>query len=173
MDVLLHERSDDFERLVCYDSRPHVESEPYVAEVILRVEGAVQHAILRYPDEPSCDQLHADVVEHGIRSSRPYQPGQYCDGSVTPGAVALFVDFCHAKGVDPTGIYRAAYPEREAPTSWTDDVQAAEWQGVAYPEAWTDEAAARMLESLHAVNLHALAEAIEYETGIRRACLFS
>jgi hypothetical protein len=92
---------------------------------------------------------------------------------VTPGAVALFVDFCNAKGIDPTAIYRAAYPEREAPTSWTDDVQAAEWQGVAYPEAWTDEAAARMLESLHAVNLHALAEAIEYETGIRRACLFS
>jgi len=53
-------------------------------------------------------------------------------------------------------LHRAAYPEEEPPT-WDDDLTAADWQGVAYPKQWNDDAKSGLLESLHEINCHCLA----------------
>lgn len=135
----------------------------YVAEAKVKTPGAVMHLVWRYACRPDPEQLRADALEHGVRSPRPYQPGQPCDGSIGACAHALFVHFCQARELNPAALYARAYPEREPP-DFEPMREEAEWEGVAYPKRWDAEATAKLAESLHAINAHALAEVVEDAT---------
>jgi len=167
MDILIDERTEDFAYWLSFDSRPHVAEWPYVSECLLRVQGGVLHAVQRYVKRPSRQQLRADTREHGVESPRPYQLGQYCDGSITPAVIALYVDFCQRRGLDPAALYAAAYPDREERETFTSTVELAEWEGVAYPNSWTDEAVQGLLRSLEAANMASLIDEVTAETGVR------
>ena len=167
MDILIDERTEDFAYWLSFDSRPHVAEWPYVSECLLRVQGGVLHAVQRYVKRPSRQQLRADTREHGVESPRPYQLGQYCDGSITPAVIALYVDFCQRRGLDPAALYAAAYPDREERETFTSTVELAEWEGVAYPNSWTDEAVQGLLRSLEAANMASLIDELTAETGVR------
>jgi hypothetical protein len=121
--------------------------------------GGIKYLVWRYENGVSLNTAKADLLEHGCFSPRPYQLGQACDGSITACALALFVRFCRDCGHDDEALMRTAYPN-EKRGDLNEIVEFADWQGVAYPAQWDEQAKAGLLGSLHAVNYHSLASEV-------------
>lgn len=100
-------------------------------------------------------------------SARPYKLGQSCDGTIDDCVHALFIKYCLSRGLDPAAIYGEAYGEREpgAVKIYREDIpvvlEAAEFQGVAYPLSWGPEEFAGLIESLTEINNHSLVQVVE------------
>lgn len=129
-----------------------------VFEGLVKSEGGIRHLVHRY-DRTTLRGAALDTLEHGTFSPRPYQLAQPCDGSINSCVLALFIRWCSVAGRCPTKLYRQAYDQELTP-DWAETVAFADWQGVAYPACWGEAEVAGLLESLHAVNYHSLAEVV-------------
>jgi hypothetical protein len=130
--------------------------------VIVRQKHEIRYLVERYRGgRPSWHKLREDARQRGIRSPRPYQLGQACDGSITTCVMALFEDFCKARRLDPIVLLRQAYSEESfSSTDFRVTRSAADWEGTAYPRRWGPKAIDGLLESLHEINYHALAAVV-------------
>ena len=122
----------------------------------VKVAGGIKYLVGQFKFRSSDDALN-EIHRSGIFSSRPYHPGQACDGSITVCVLALFYRFCQEQGHLPNALIRAAFPKQDMLPDWKDIITSAQWQGVAYPKKWDSEANAGLLKSLHEINYHALA----------------
>lgn len=94
-------------------------------------------------------------------SPRPYALGQACDGTIDASVHAAFKVACDALGFDADALHREAYPE-ETPPNWAKSQEFADWQGgIAWPATWNDAALDALTESLHEINNHSLAAALD------------
>ena len=155
LDGLLAHRSDQED--LCFWPCPHGYNE-IVFEGFVKCEDGLRHLVHRY-DRVTLHGAALDTLEHGTFSPRPYHLAQACDGSITSCALALFVRWCEHTRRCPTTLYKQAY-DREYTPDWVETVAFADWQGVAYPACWGEAEGAGLLESLHAVNYHSLAEVV-------------
>jgi hypothetical protein len=153
----VHECSKIFD--LCFWPCPYGREE-VVFEGFVKVEGGIKHLVNRYK-EISVTHAFSDTLQYGFFSERPYQLAQSCDGSITECALALFLHFCGATGKSPDKLYQRAYPERGALPCWSEIQIMADWQSVAYPKQWGANEKAGLLESLHEVNYHSLAEVVQ------------
>jgi hypothetical protein len=136
----------------------------WLAEVILRRPTGILYLVRRYVGErPTQRVLYRDARRHGHFSPRPYQLAQACDGSIGGCVLALFGAFCEARKLDPNALLRRAYADDHAITEkdFVEIRRHADWEGTAYPERWDDHAIEGLLESLHEINLHGLAEVVQ------------
>lgn len=136
----------------------------WLVQVFVRVSGGVYHLVARYSGEqPSLDFLRHEARRRSCLSKRPYRLGQSCDGSIEACVMALFFNFCAMRNVDAAELRRAARPNR--PELTAQEIAAikeqADWEGTDYPRTWDDNAMRGLVESLHAINAHALAYAVE------------
>lgn len=100
-------------------------------------------------------------------SQRPYILGQACDGTIENCVVALFYDYCKAKGLNPAALYKDAYPERE-PSSLDErnaTTRLAMAEGVCFPLRWDQSAFNWLIVSLTEINNHALVAVLEEEAA--------
>jgi hypothetical protein len=103
-----------------------------------------------------------------VLSPRPYQLGQFCDGSITPCVVALFENFCRARQLDAIALFHQAYPDCLYTLKEFDAIRRhADWEGTSYPARWDRTAVDGLLYSLHAVNYHELADVVEEMTELK------
>ena len=100
-------------------------------------------------------------------SQRPDGLGQACDGTIESCVLALFYDYCEAKGFHPAALYRDAYPERDQATvaERQATMRRAMAEGVCFPQVWDAEAFNGLIESLEEINFRSLASALEEEAG--------
>ena len=125
----------------------------------------IRHVVRRHrsfsPDE--LPQLLDECREYGVLSSRPYQLGQSCDGSIDACVWVLLHDFLRKKRLSMTRFIQKAYPEEEAYTKAIikEIVDFGIWQGVTIPSRWNATSITGLIRSLHNVNHHSLAQVIE------------
>jgi hypothetical protein len=135
----------------------------WVAEVYVRRPASVLYFVRRYRGaRPRWRTLYRDACRYGRPSPRPYKLAQPCDGSITTCVVALFLDFCKARQVDPVTLLKQAYPD-DAPYTKrgiTSIRRQADWERTAYPARWNKRAVEGLLESLHEVNYEELIHVI-------------
>lgn len=148
---LLQDRTEQED--LCFWPCPYGHNE-VVCEGFVKCEGGLRHLVHRY-EKVTIHEAALDALEYGTFSSRPYQPGQACDGSITECALALFVHWCRHTQHCPGTLYREAY-QREQTPRWDELIVAAEWQGIDYPSEWDGRMRARLLASLHEINYHSL-----------------
>ena len=143
-----------------YDERYH----DYLVEGFRKVEGGVKHLVNRYP-KARLELIYHDLEHHGFFSKRPFQVGQGCDGSGNSCCFALFHNFCLSQGLDSVALHRKAYFERDREQYQQPNPEAiqkfADWQGVAYPERWTEEAYKGLIKSLLDINNRSLVTVLE------------
>ena len=136
----------------------------WLVEVIVRRPTGILYLVHRYPgDHPTRRVLYRDACRHGHFSPRPYQLAQACDGSIGSCVLALFSAFCEAHHVDPIALLRRAYPDEPAYSAqdFVEIRRQADWEHTAYPARWDQSAIAGLLESLHEINYHSLAEVVD------------
>jgi hypothetical protein len=140
--------------------------EDFLTESKVKVPGGIRHLVTRWRGAPTVKAVTAATLTGGFLSARPYQLAQACDGSIGLCALALFEDFCTARRLDPASLVRSAYPEEPRDGTWSLAGRRAlrrdaEWEGVAFPDAWTPDAVRGLIESLHEINYHALASVVQ------------
>jgi hypothetical protein len=139
----------------------------YVAEVFIRDEDFVWHAVLRYQRMPTRSIMIRDTYAFKCRSPRPYRPGQACDGSITAPVYHLYSQLCQLLGVDPIAIYQEAYDDHILTQDQLASIlEFAEWQGVEVICEWTQEKIGLVLESIHEANMHQLANVLEEKISV-------
>ena len=117
------------------------------------------------------------AVETGIRSTmaadghevwslvsaRPYRLGQACDGTIDTCVTALFLVWCYAHDHDPATLVLRAYGETRHEWSVARQLKTlreAFAEGVVVPPVWCAASVRGLLDSLHEINCHALAEVV-------------
>ena len=158
---------DDFRALPWRDPR----NGELVYETFLKVPGGIKHLVIRDWGKEHLEHLNEPLrlieVRHLTKdndyvSKRPYQLGQAGDGSIAECVHALYRHWCRATNHDAAALYDTAYPDhQDYPAEDTESQQLADWQGVAYPDTWDEAAFNGLLESLHAINHHSLANHLE------------
>ena len=143
-----------------YDKR----YQDYLVEGFRKVDGGVKYLVSRYP-KARLELIYHDLEKHGVFSKRPFQLGQSCDGSGDACCFALFHHFCLSQGLDSVALHRKAYFEDDRQRYQQPNPEAiqkfAEWQGVAYPEQWTEQAYEGLIESLLDINNRSLVAVLE------------
>jgi hypothetical protein len=138
-----------------HDNRYH----DYLVEGFRKVDGGVKHLVNRYK-HARLELIHHDLEHHGFFSKRPFQLGQGCDGSGDACCHALFYHFCQRVGLDATELHRKAYSKQDGSKYHEQNYEAilelADWQGVAYPAQWTEQAYQGLIKSLLAINNRSL-----------------
>ena len=151
-----------------YDNRYH----DYLIEGFRKVEGGVKHLVSRFK-QPYLEMIDQEL-DRGLFSKRPFQLGQGCDGSGADCCYALYYQFCLSQGLDPLEMHRKAYLEHDgnfyqSPKSEAI-VKLADWQGVAYPSQWTEQAYKGLVKSLLDINNRSLVEILT--TTVEESKLF-
>jgi hypothetical protein len=136
----------------------------YLVEGFRKVDGGIKHLVNRYP-KARLELIYHDLEQHGFFSKRPFQLGQGCDGSGDACCFALFHHFSLSKGIDSVALHRKAYFERDQDKYQQPNPKAiqifAEWQGVAYPDQWTEQAYQGLIKSLLGINNRSLVQVLE------------
>ena len=143
--------------------RPQLEDKVYL-EVYEKVPGGVIHLNWWAPATRSgVLEFFSELAGADIRrvSSRPYQLGQPCDGTIGSPVLHAYKVACDALGLDADALYRTAYTERgDNPPDWAECKRHAEWQGdVVWPDCWDEVAVEALAESLTEINYHSLCTA--------------
>lgn len=134
----------------------------YVAEVFIKDDGFLWYSVRRYSYFPTKSILIRDAYALNCKSPRPYKPGQSCDGSITAPAIHLYKQLCVALQADPILVYNKAYEDSIFTEGQLAEISLfAEWQGVEIITKWDSKAINLVLESLHEVNYHQLANALD------------
>jgi hypothetical protein len=143
-----------------YDER----RQEYLAEAFRKVDGGVKHLVNRYP-KARLELIYHDLEHHGVFSKRPFQLGQGCDGSGDACCFALFHHFCLSHALNSVELHRKASFGRDLDKYQQPNPEAiqkfAEWQGVAYPVEWTEEAYEGLIKSLLDINNRSLVAVLE------------
>lgn len=105
-----------------------------LVDAYLKVKGGIRHLVRRYKTFKIEDVI--SDLQDAYFSSRPYQLGQACDGSIDTPVQALFHSFCLAKGLNPLELLRKAYPKEVRHGNYEEIKRFADWQGVEYPTQW-------------------------------------
>jgi hypothetical protein len=96
------------------------------------------------------------------KSPRPYKAGQSCDGSITAPALHLYTQLCSALQIDPISLYAQTYNDEIFTLSQLTETQRfAEWQGVEVIMEWNTVSIGLVIQTLHEVNYHQLANALD------------
>ena len=133
----------------------------YVAEVFIKDDGFVWHAVQRYQKKPTHATLIRDAYAYNCKSRRPYKPGQACDGSITACTYHLYDQLCRQMGIDPLETYREAYDDHIFTQDQFDAILSfAEWQEVETIAEWNQGIIDLVIESIHEVNMHQLANVL-------------
>ncbi len=160
METYLEVNNEQDSIWIGYDKRSQV----YQVQAFRKVDGGVKHLVSRYP-KARLELIYHDLEHHGFFSKRPFQLGQSCDGSGDACCFALFHHFCLSQGLDSVALHRKAYFEREREQYQQPNPEAiqkfADWQGVAYPERWTEEAYKGLIKSLLDINNRSLVAVLE------------
>jgi hypothetical protein len=152
-----HEEQTD----TLYISVTSLSKKDYVAEVFIKDEGFVWYAVLRYQRIPTRSIIIRDTYAFKCKSPRPYRPGQACDGSITSCVYHLYNQLSLLIGVDPIAVYKEAYNDHLfTQDQLTSILEFAEWQGVERIIEWNQATIDLVLESIHEVNMHQLANVI-------------
>jgi hypothetical protein len=109
------------------------------------------------------DEEHVlrEAMAQGTFSSRPYRLGQGADSTTAACVDALYRHFCAARKLDPEALYFKAYQKRIEPGyDMLQTRHLAEWQGLVYPNQWSDTAVFKLLHDLGAINNHGLVASI-------------
>lgn len=139
----------------------------YVAELFIKGEGYLWYGVLRYAYLPPKEILFRDIYALKCQSPRPYKPAQACDGSISAPVLHLFNQLCEALKLDPLALYREAYNDHVLTAEeLAETIRFAEWQGVEIIDNWTSEVIGKIMESLHEVNMHQLANLLEEKVAI-------
>jgi len=158
-DTVISKRSRNAQVWMAHDDH----RQEWVSEVIVRRPTGILYLVNRYPGgQPTPRALYRDACRHGHFSPRPYQLAQVCDGSITGCVLALFSAFCEARQLDPTALLRQAYADEPAFTipDFVEIHRNADWERTAYPARWDRAAMRGLVESLHAINYHDLANIV-------------
>jgi hypothetical protein len=143
-----------------YDQRYH----DYLVEAFRKVDGGVKHLVNRYK-QARLEMIYHDLEHHGFFSKRPFQLGQGCDGSGDACCHALFYHFCQSRGLEAAALHRQAYAEQDGSKYHEQDYEAikelADWQEVAYPTRWTEQAYQGLIKSLLDINNRSLVVVLE------------
>jgi hypothetical protein len=134
----------------------------YVAEVFIKDEGFVWYSVKRYSYLPTKSIIFRDTYAMNCKSPRPYKPGQACDGSITAPALHLYAQMCKALQSDPIALYSKAYEDSIfTEEQLSEIIRFAEWQGVEVIYDWNSSVMDLVLESLHEINYHQLANVLD------------
>ncbi len=134
----------------------------YVAEVYIKDKGFLWYGVMRYGRMPTKPIIFRDTYAMKNKSPRPYKPGQHCDGSITAPALHLYNQLCKIMDIDPIALYNEAYDDHIFTAEQLDEtIRFAEWQGVEIIYEWNQNVIEAVLESLHEVNMHQLANLVE------------
>ncbi|HTF18289.1 MAG TPA: hypothetical protein VK658_09475 [Chryseolinea sp.] len=144
-----------------------------VVEVWVKTENGLRYSIQRFQlvDNPAehVNECVDKTRKYGLESYRPYSPGQACDGTISACVIALFIDLCKHRNVNPVMIWNAAYPDKKPRVNKKElalTKSFADWQRVAYPKQWDAVQIELMLESLHNANFHQLATTVSEELSL-------
>lgn len=134
------------------------QNKDYIIEVFLKDIGFIWYAVLRYKRVPSRTIIIRDTYDYKCKSPRPYMAGQACDGSISTPVFHLYNQLCSMLVIDPIVIYNKAYDDHIFTQSQLDLlVEFAEWQGVEIITDWSKEKIQQVIDSIHEVNMHQLA----------------
>jgi hypothetical protein len=144
-----------------------------LAEIFIKAPKGVYHAVLETTGMETDKELISQVRDTGHLSPRPYKPGQACDGSIDACVKALVVDFANRTGLGietVNEIHKKAYgtPFFTDKLDVDSSVAFAKWQGVAYPQKWTEKEFKKLIQSLIEINNHDFATLLEEEVAKRR-----
>jgi len=160
METYLEVKNEQDSIWIGYDER----NQDYLVEAFRKVDGGIKHIASRYP-KARLEVIYHDLEHHGFFSKRPFELGQSCDGSGDACCFALFHHFCLSQGLNSVELHRKAYFERDQDEYQQPNPEAiqtfAEWQGVAYPERWTEEAYQGLIKSLLDINNRSLVAVLE------------
>ena len=151
--------TDKLRFILMRDTRNH----QWVSEAWLRVDDGLRHQVMRWHKRPRLTEILAECKGTGFFSKRPYTLAQACDGSISAPVMALYADFCHARGLDPVTLLRRAYDDEDdcSPESLQRLRTIAERERTAFPATWHTQAVDGLLVSLHEINYHQLAALVE------------
>ena len=86
----------------------------WVTEAWCLVDGGLRHQVMRWHTRPRVTEIRTECSGTGFFSKRPYTLGQACDGSISAPVIALYADFCKARGLDAVALLQRAYPDEDA-----------------------------------------------------------
>lgn len=162
MKELYFQRSANTSVWVGEQDRP--EPFPIVTETFIKCNGYLKHQVRSWqkfkpyllPDiELSCRLS-------GVKSIRPYQPGQGCDGSIDAPVLFLLKDFCDRQGFNTSNLYLQCYGHDQ---QWPEVLAFAKWQGVDVPFKWDQSSYNLLIQSLTNVNKSSLVEKLIQRTN--------
>jgi hypothetical protein len=142
--------------------RPDLDGQVYL-EAFERVKGGVTFLNAWRPATPAgVRTFFRWLAERRTEflSTRPYQLGQACDGTIVSPALHAYRIACDSLGLDANRIYADAYADQgEEPPDWKRIARHTEWQGgVVWPTRWDAAAIDGVAASLTAINYHRLRE---------------
>lgn len=135
----------------------------WVTEAWCLVDGGLRHQVMRWHTRPRVTEIRTECSGTGFFSKRPYTLGQACDGSISAPVIALYADFCKARGLDAVALLQRAYPDEDAwdIETFTRTRADADWQGTNFPAVWNAKAVQGLLASLTEINYHQLIGIVE------------
>ena len=152
--------NDQYSIWIGHDEHHH----EYVVEGFRKVDGGVKHLVTRYK-QVRLELISHDLEQHGVFSKRPFELGQGCDVSSAACCFALFHHFCLSQGLDSVALHRKAYFEDDRQRYQQFNPEAnqkfADWQGVAYPDQWTNQAYQGLIKLLLGINNRSLVQVLE------------
>jgi hypothetical protein len=159
----MDELTDNHSVTVVQDPR----REEYVAEVFIKDNGFLWYAVLRYGFQPTLARLFQDTYALNCKSPRPYMPGQACDGSITSPVFHLYNQLCTHLELDPITLYNEAYDDHVFTCDQlNENIAFAEWQEVETIRQADADTVAKVIESIHEVNMHQLANLLEEKLSL-------
>ncbi len=141
----------------------HSSGEPYpiVSDVYVKRDNHIIHQVRNWPifKLHLLPDIETSCLTSGLRSPRPYRPGQACDGSIGATVLCLFDSFCRQHHLCPVTSYNTAYADRNEPMSrkeWNSIIEFGDWQTIAYPASWHLANYSLLLRSLANANYSSL-----------------
>ena len=136
-------------------------SSHFIAECFIKKPKCVYYFVHRYLYKPTENQILRDTLAYNCKSPRPYKAGQACDGSISAPVFHLYNQLCNMLGIDPITTYHSAYDDdRISKRDLSHIIRFAEWQGVEVILKWNEKKIQLVLESIHNVNMHQLANVL-------------
>jgi hypothetical protein len=119
--------------------------------VMVKVPNGVRYLLDVHPVAPSIALMTETCLSKGKLFPRPYYLAQEADACSELCVIALFCDLCRRSDIDALDLLARIYPQWK----WSDHLleevrEDADWQGVQYPNAWTDDAISGLTVSIYA-----------------------
>ena len=118
--------------------------------VMVKVPTGIRYLLDVHPVAPSVQFMTESCLSKGRFYPRPYYLAQESDACSEFCVLALFCDLCRTTGVDARALLAKIYPQWTWDTHLLEEIREdAEWQGVHYPSAWTEDAITGLAVSIY------------------------